>query len=47
METILFYGFAGMAVLSALLVVANPFSRNPVTSAMFSRLCRSWCTRVR
>jgi NADH-quinone oxidoreductase subunit J len=24
-----------MAVLSALLVVANPFSRNPVTSAMF------------
>jgi len=35
METILFYGFAGMAVLSALLVVANPFSRNPVTSAMF------------
>ena len=35
METILFYIFAAMAVLSALLVVANPFSRNPVTSAMF------------
>ena len=35
METVLFYIFAGMAVLSALLVVANPFSRNPVTSAMF------------
>jgi len=31
----LFYLFAAMAVLSALLVVANPFSRNPVTSAMF------------
>ncbi|MDP7049286.1 MAG: NADH-quinone oxidoreductase subunit J [Verrucomicrobiota bacterium] len=27
--------FAGLAVLSALLVVANPFSRNPVTSALF------------
>jgi len=27
--------FAGLALLSGLLVVANPFSRNPVTSAMF------------
>ncbi|MCU0787279.1 MAG: NADH-quinone oxidoreductase subunit J [Verrucomicrobia bacterium] len=35
METVLFYLFAAIAVLSALLVVANPFSRNPVTSAMF------------
>jgi NADH-quinone oxidoreductase subunit J len=34
-QPILFYLFAAMAVLSALLVVANPFSRNPVTSAMF------------
>ena len=31
----LFNIFAGLTVLSALLVVANPFSRNPVTSAMF------------
>lgn len=35
METVLFYAFAASAVLCALLVVANPFSRNPVTSAMF------------
>ncbi|MCU0771858.1 MAG: NADH-quinone oxidoreductase subunit J [Verrucomicrobia bacterium] len=35
METALFYILAALAVLSALLVVANPFSRNPVTSAMF------------
>lgn len=35
MEAILFYGFAGLALVCALLVVANPFSRNPVTSAMF------------
>jgi NADH-quinone oxidoreductase subunit J len=35
METALFYLFATLAALSALLVVANPFSRNPVTSAMF------------
>jgi NADH-quinone oxidoreductase subunit J len=34
-QAYLFYLFATMAVLSALLVVANPFSRNPVTSAMF------------
>ena len=31
MEGTLFNIFAGLAVLSALLVVANPFSRNPVT----------------
>ena len=34
-EPVLFYIFATMAMLGALLVVANPFSRNPVTSAMF------------
>ena len=35
MEGLLFNIFAGLAVLSALLVVLNPLSRNPVTSAMF------------
>ena len=35
METILFNIFALLTVLSALLVVVNPLSRNPVTSAMF------------
>ena len=35
METILFNIFALLAVMSALLVVVNPLSRNPVTSAMF------------
>jgi len=34
-QSYLFCIFAAMAVLSALLVVANPLSRNPVTSAMF------------
>jgi len=32
---ILFYGFAFLTLACGLLVVANPFSRNPVTSAMF------------
>jgi NADH-quinone oxidoreductase subunit J len=32
---VLFYVFAGLAVLSGGLVVLNPFSRSPVTSAMF------------
>jgi NADH-quinone oxidoreductase subunit J len=32
---ILFYVFAALTLLCALLVVVNPFSRNPVTSAMF------------
>lgn len=31
----LFYIFAGMTLVCGGLVVANPFSRNPVTSAMF------------
>ncbi len=35
MENYLFYLFAGLTLGCALLVVANPFSRNPVTSAMF------------
>ena len=34
-QDILFYVFAGVTLLCALLVVGNPFSRNPVTSAMF------------
>ena len=35
MQDILFYGFAGMTLIFAFLVIANPFSTNPVTSAMF------------
>lgn len=35
MTDVLFYLFSGLTLLFALLVVANPFSRNPVTSAMF------------
>ena len=32
---ILFYVFAALTLVCGVLVVANPFSRNPVTSAMF------------
>ncbi|HTY86570.1 MAG TPA: NADH-quinone oxidoreductase subunit J [Candidatus Acidoferrum sp.] len=32
---ILFYAFAFLTLLCGALVIANPFSRNPVTSAMF------------
>jgi len=32
---ILFYLFAALTLLCGVLVIANPFSRNPVTSAMF------------
>lgn len=32
---VLFYIFAGLTLLCGVLVIANPFSRNPVTSAMF------------
>ena len=32
---IFFYLFAALTVICAIMVVANPFSRNPVTSAMF------------
>ncbi len=35
MQDILFYVFAGLALICGFLVVANPFSRSPVTSAMF------------
>jgi NADH-quinone oxidoreductase subunit J len=35
MEAILFYVFATFALIFGCLVIANPFSRNPVTSAMF------------
>jgi NADH-quinone oxidoreductase subunit J len=35
MSDILFYLFAFLTVICGALVVANPFSRNPVTSAMF------------
>jgi NADH-quinone oxidoreductase subunit J len=38
METGLFYIFSALALLCGLLVVANPFSRNPVASAMFLAL---------
>ena len=32
---VLFYVFAALTLLCAVLVIANPFSRSPVTSAMF------------
>ncbi len=35
MESFFFYLFAAVAVLGGLLVVVNPFSRNPVTNAMW------------
>ena len=38
MQEILFYIFAALTLLFGFLVVANPFSRNPVTSAMFLML---------
>ena len=34
-EDVLFYVFAALTLLCAVLVIANPFSRSPVTSAMF------------
>jgi NADH-quinone oxidoreductase subunit J len=34
-QDLLFYIFAALTLLCGFLVVANPFSRNPVTSAMF------------
>jgi NADH-quinone oxidoreductase subunit J len=42
MQDFFFYLFAAMTLLSRLLVVANPFSRNPVTSAMFLVLTIVW-----
>src|ERR671918_1278299 len=35
MQDIFFYLFAALTLLCGFLVIANPFSRNPVTSAMF------------
>src|SRR5512142_3377784 len=35
MQETLFYTFAALTLICGFLVVANPFSRNPVTSAMF------------
>jgi NADH-quinone oxidoreductase subunit J len=35
MQDLLFYLFAGLTLLCGVLVIANPFTRNPVTSAMF------------
>ena len=35
MQDLLFYIFAALTLLFGVLVVANPFSRSPVTSAMF------------
>jgi NADH-quinone oxidoreductase subunit J len=35
MQDLLFYVFAALTLICGLLVVGNPFSRNPVTSAMF------------
>ena len=35
MTDLLLYFFAVLAIVFAVLVIANPFSRNPVTSAMF------------
>jgi NADH-quinone oxidoreductase subunit J len=35
MQTYLFYLFAALTLLCGVLVIANPFTRNPVTSAMF------------
>lgn len=35
MQSVFFYLFAALTLLCGLLVIANPFTRNPVTSAMF------------
>src|SRR5580692_10226230 len=35
MQECLFYLFAALTLLCGVLVIANPFTRNPVTSAMF------------
>src|SRR5258706_10091123 len=35
MHDLFFYLFAALTLLCGFLVIANPFSRNPVTSAMF------------
>jgi NADH-quinone oxidoreductase subunit J len=35
MEALLFYIFSALTLVCGFLVVANPYTRNPVTSAMF------------
>ena len=35
MEALLFYIFSALTLVCGFLVVANPLTRNPVTSAMF------------
>ncbi len=42
MEAVLFYVLAALALGCGLLVVANPFTRSPVTSAMFLVLTMVW-----
>jgi NADH-quinone oxidoreductase subunit J len=42
MQDFFFYFFSFMTLLCGLLVVVNPFSRNPVTSAMFLVLTIIW-----
>jgi len=42
MTDLIFYLFAALTLLSGFLVVANPFTRNPVTSAMFLVLTIVW-----
>jgi len=42
MQDLFFYIFAALTLLSGFLVIANPFSRNPVTSAMFLVLTIVW-----
>src|SRR5512133_3762668 len=44
--SMLFYVFAALAVVCAFLVVANPFSNNAVTSAMFLVLTIAWLAGV-
>jgi NADH-quinone oxidoreductase subunit J len=42
MQDLFFYIFAALTLLCGFLVIANPFSRNPVTSAMFLVLTIVW-----
>lgn len=42
MTDVLFYVFAGLALVCGLLTVANPFTRNPVASALFLVLTMVW-----
>src|SRR5437773_10538725 len=42
MQDLFFYLFAFLTLMCGFLVIANPFSRNPVTSAMFLVLTIVW-----